>query len=245
MKIEINVPTSLNEVTLGQYQKYLKIAENNPEGNFLDAKMIEIFCGIPLSDSYKLKMSSAAAIVDIITELLNQTPKHSERFKLNGIEYGFIPDLDEMSLGEYIDLDNNVSKWEQMHVAMNVLYRPIKTSKVGKYNIEEYDVKNPEKMKDMPLGAAIGSVFFFLQFRNGVIGAYDSLFSQSNGNGGYSRAANFGAKWGWYQSIYGLSNGDITKFEDITKLNVHQCFTMLSFMKEKAEIEAQQIKSKF
>jgi hypothetical protein len=124
--------------------------------------MIEIFCGIPLSDSYKLKMSSAAAIVDIITELLNQTPKHTERFKLNGIEYGFIPDLDEMSLGEYIDLDNNVSKWEQMHVAMNVLYRPIKTSKVGKYNIEEYDVKNPEKMKDIPLGAAIGSVFFFL-----------------------------------------------------------------------------------
>ena len=162
MKIEINVPTSLNEVTLGQYQNYLKIAENNPEGNFLDAKMIEIFCGIPLSDSYKLKMSSAAAIVDIITELLNQTPKHTERFEMNGIEYGFIPDLDEMSLGEYIDMDNNVSKWEQMHVAMNVLYRPIKTSKVGKYNIEEYDVKNPEKMKDMPLGAAIGSVFFFL-----------------------------------------------------------------------------------
>jgi len=162
MKIEINVPTSLNEVTLGQYQNYLKIAENNPEGNFLDAKMIEIFCGIPLSDSYKLKMSSAAAIVDIINELLSQTPKHTERFKLNGIEYGFIPDLDEMSLGEYIDLDNNVSSWEQMHVAMNVLYRPIKTSKVGKYNIEEYDVKNPEKMKDMPLGSAIGSVFFFL-----------------------------------------------------------------------------------
>jgi len=178
MKIEINVPTSLNEVTLGQYQKYLKIAENNPEGNFLDAKMIEIFCGIPLSDSYKLKMSSAAAIVDIITELLNQTPKHTERFKLNGIEYGFIPDLDEMSLGEYIDLDNNVSKWEQMHVAMNVLYRPIKTSKVGKYNIEEYDVKNPEKMKDMPLGAAIGSVFFFLNL--GMELSKHTIHSSSN-----------------------------------------------------------------
>ena len=178
MKIEINVPTSLNEVTLGQYQKYLKIAENNPEGNFLDAKMIEIFCGIPLSDSYKLKMSSAAAIVDIITELLNQTPKHTERFELNGIEYGFIPDLDEMSLGEYIDLDNNVSKWEQMHVAMNVLYRPIKTSKVGKYNIEEYDVKNPEKMKDMPLGAAIGSVFFFLNL--GMELSKHTILSSSN-----------------------------------------------------------------
>ena len=162
MKIEINVPTSLNEVTLGQYQKFLKIAENNPEGSFLEAKMIEIFCGIPLSESYKLKMSSAAAIVDILNELLSQTPKHLERFKMNDIDFGFVPDLDELSLGEYIDLDNNVSKWEQMHIAMNVLYRPIKTSKVGKYNIEEYDINDPEKMKDMPLGAAIGSVFFFL-----------------------------------------------------------------------------------
>ena len=162
MKIEINVPTSLNEVTLGQYQKYLKIAENNPEGNFLDAKMIEIFCGIPLSDSYKLKMSSAAAIVDIINELLSQPPKHTERFKLNGIEYGFIPDLDEMSLGEYIDLDNNIISWAEMHKAMNVLYRPIKIKKGDKYNIEDYDVSNPEALKDMPLDAAIGAVFFFL-----------------------------------------------------------------------------------
>jgi len=161
MNIEINVPSSLNEITLGQYQKFLKIAENNPDGNFLDAKMIEIFCGIPLSDSYKLKMSSVTAILDILNDMLSQTPKHVERFKMNGIEYGFIPDLDEMSLGEYIDLDNNASKWEQMHVAMNVLYRPIKTSKVGKYNIEEYDVKFPEVMKDMPLDAAIGSLFFF------------------------------------------------------------------------------------
>ncbi len=161
MKIEINVPTSLSEITLRQYQKFLKIAEENPEGNFLDAKMIEIFCGIPLSDSYKLKMVSVTAIIDILNSMLEVKPNHVERFTLNGIEYGFIPDLDEMSLGEYIDLDNNASKWESMHIAMNVLYRPIVTSKVGKYNIEEYTTSNPEKMLDMPLDAALGSLFFF------------------------------------------------------------------------------------
>ena len=161
MNIEINVPNSLSEITLGQYQKFLKIAENNQEGNFLDAKMIEIFCGIPLSDSYKLKMSSVVAIVDILNEMLNTTPNHVERFKMNSIEYGFIPDLNEMSLGEYIDLDNNASKWEQMHLAMNVLYRPINNSKGDLYNIVEYNVQHPEKMKDMPLDAAIGSLFFF------------------------------------------------------------------------------------
>ena len=161
MKIEINVPTTLNEITLGQYQKFLKIAENNPDGNFLNAKMIEIFCGIPLSDSYKLKMSSVTAIIEILSELLESTPKHQEKFTIGSTEYGFIPDLNEMSLGEYIDLDNNASNWHQMHVAMNVLYRPIKESRVGKYNILDYNITTSENLKDMPLGAAIGSLFFF------------------------------------------------------------------------------------
>ena len=162
MNIEINVPTSLTEITLGQYQKYLKIAEDNPDGNFLSAKMIEIFCGIPLSDSYKLKVSSVAAIIDILEELLDTKPEHTQRFKMNGIEYGFIPDLDDMSLGEYIDLDNNASKWSEMHIAMNVLYRPIKDSKAGKYNITEYNPLDSNLMKDMPMSAVTGSLFFLL-----------------------------------------------------------------------------------
>mgnify|MGYP000627773808 CR=1 FL=1 len=197
MKIEINVPTSLSEVTLGQYQKFLKIAEDNPEGNFLNAKMIEIFCGIPLSDSYKLKMSSVTAIIDILNELLSQTPKRVEQFTMNGVQYGFIPDLDEMSLGEYVDLDGSASDWNNMHIAMNVLYRKIKIKKSGKYNIVDYNVENPEKMKDMPLDAAIGSLFFFynlgmelskhtiLYSNNQVeMEAYqEQLISETNGDG--------------------------------------------------------------
>ena len=197
MKIEINVPTSLSEVTLGQYQKFLKIAEDNPEGNFLNAKMIEIFCGIPLSDSYKLKMSSVTAIIDILNELLSQTPKRVEQFTMNSVQYGFIPDLDEMSLGEYVDLDGSASDWNNMHIAMNVLYRKIKIKKSGKYNIVDYNVENPEKMKDMPLDAAIGSLFFFynlgmelskhtiLYSSNQVeMEAYqEQLISETNGDG--------------------------------------------------------------
>lgn len=197
MKIEINVPTSLSEVTLGQYQKFLKIAEDNPEGNFLNAKMIEIFCGIPLSDSYKLKMSSVTAIIDILNELLSQTPKRVEQFTMNGVQYGFIPDLDEMSLGEYVDLDGSASDWNNMHIAMNVLYRKIKIKKSGKYNIVDYNVENPEKMKDMPLDAAIGSLFFFYNLgmelskhtilyssNQAEMEAYqEQLISQTNGDG--------------------------------------------------------------
>ena len=178
MQIEINVPTSLNEITLEQYQKFLKVAEENPEGSFLDAKMIEIFCGIPLSDSYKLKMSSVQAIVDILSDMLNETPAHINKFSLDGVQYGFIPDLDEMSLGEYVDLDGNASDWQKMHIAMNVLYRPVITDKVGKYNIKEYTADDPSKMKDMPLGVALGSLFFF--YNLGIELSKHTILSSSN-----------------------------------------------------------------
>ena len=161
MQIEINVPTSLNEITLQQYQRYLKATEETPDGSLLDAKIIEIFCGIPVSESYKLKMSSVQAIVDILVDMLNEKPTHINRFSLDGVQYGFIPDLQEMSLGEYVDLDGNASDWQKMHVAMNVLYRPIKIKKGTKYSIQEYTAEDPDKMKDMPLGVAIGSLFFF------------------------------------------------------------------------------------
>ena len=178
MQIEINVPTSLNEITLEQYQKFLKASKDTPEGSFLDAKMIEIFCGIPLSDSYKLKMSSVQAIVDILTDMLNEKPAHIDKFSLDGVQYGFIPDLDEMSLGEYVDLDGNASNWDNMHIAMNVLYRPIVTSKKGKYNIKEYTADDPEKMKDMPLGVALGSLFFF--YNLGIELSKHTILSSSN-----------------------------------------------------------------
>tara|TARA_R110002020_G_scaffold60135_3_gene163257 strand:+ start:328 stop:981 length:654 start_codon:yes stop_codon:yes gene_type:complete len=175
MKIEIKVPTNLNEITLGQYQKFLKVSENNPEGNFLNAKMIEIFCGIPLSESYKLKMSSVVSIVDILNDMLSVKPNHTEQFTMNGEKFGFIPDLEEISLGEYIDLDGSIGDWSKMHVAMNVLYRPIKDSKLNRYNIMPYNVKGADRMKDMPLGYAISSLFFFLNL--GVELSRDTIHS--------------------------------------------------------------------
>ena len=43
MKVEVYIPDTLSEITLGQYQKYLKIQDDNEDENFLAMKMIEIF----------------------------------------------------------------------------------------------------------------------------------------------------------------------------------------------------------
>tara|TARA_B110000259_G_scaffold39483_1_gene45059 strand:+ start:1734 stop:1988 length:255 start_codon:yes stop_codon:yes gene_type:complete len=83
-----------------------------------------------------------------------------------------------------------------------------------------------------------------VEFRSRIITNYDELFGQGGGTS-LDSVSQFSRKWGWYQSIYGLAKGDITRFEDITKLGMHECFMMLSFMKDKNEMEAKQIKKKF
>lgn len=70
--------------------------------------------------------------------------------------------------------------------------------------------------------------------------SYDGLFTQ--GQGDLSAVSNFGQKWGWYQSIFALAKGNIARFENITKLGMHECLYALEFMKEKNELEAQRIR---
>lgn len=81
-------------------------------------------------------------------------------FTLDGVEYGFISDLHSISFGEYIDLDTNIADWQNMHLAMNVLFRPIKQRLGHKYLIEEYNIDNNTVIKNMPLSAVMGSIFF-------------------------------------------------------------------------------------
>jgi len=161
MKLEIIVPDNLSEITLEQYQKYLKIQEENSNDKFLASKMIEIFCNLKLSDTLKMKFSDVDAICNILADMLNSKPELVKTFKMNGVEYGFIPKLDDISLGEYVDLDTFLGDWENMHRAMAVLYRPIEQKYGDKYSIVEYDAGDGEMMKHMPLDAVISSIVFF------------------------------------------------------------------------------------
>jgi hypothetical protein len=161
MKLSINVPTELNELTLGQYQKFIKVQKDNGDGTFVAQKMIEIFCGIDLKDTFKIKITDMNEIIKILNDLLEIKPELINRFTLNNQEYGFIPILEDISLGEYIDIENFMQNWDEMHKAMCVLYRPIKQKYKDKYDIVEYDAKETDIMKDMPLDVVFSAVVFF------------------------------------------------------------------------------------
>lgn len=162
MAFKIKVPNSLSEISLEKFQKYMKLRDENDNEEFLSYKAIELFCGIPLSDVYKLTLESVESISEVLSKMFNEQPKHIERFTMAGVEYGFIPDLNEMTLAEYVDTEGNLSDIQNLHLAMNVLYRPIKDKKGDKYNIYPYKLENLDKMKDMPTSAALGAIFFLI-----------------------------------------------------------------------------------
>ena len=161
MNIEVLIPDSLSEITLEQYQKYLKIQDQNEDENFLAIKMIEIFCGLRGDTIMKIKASSIREITEILTKMFNEKPPLVREFTMKGKQYGFVPKLEDMSFGEYVDLDTYIGDNENMHRAMAVLYRPITQKHNDKYQIEDYEGEDNEIMKDMPMDAVLSSVIFF------------------------------------------------------------------------------------
>ncbi len=161
MEMELTVPNTLSEITLKQYQKFLKIQETNKDDAFLRFKMIEIFCNIDAKTVRKLRLSDTDKIIGILNNVFEEKPQLTETFKLGDVEYGFIPKLEDISLGEYVDLDTYIGNWDQMHVAMNVLYRPIKDKIKDKYTIKEYDTDAEKPLDEIPLDIVFGAIFFF------------------------------------------------------------------------------------
>jgi hypothetical protein len=161
MKVEVYIPDTLSEITLGQYQKYLKIQSENEDENFLAIKMIEIFCGLRGDTIMSMKAKSIRDITAILTNMFNEKPKLVKEFKMGKKTYGFIPKLEDMTFGEYVDLDTYIGDMPNLHRAMGVLYRPIKLKDKEKYLIEDYKGEESEKMKNMPMDAVLSSIIFF------------------------------------------------------------------------------------
>jgi len=188
-KFTLEVPKDLSGVTLQQYQKYLKVMEDN-EGaedmEFINLKVLEIFCGVTMKEAYKLPLAEFSFIINHIVNIFKEDTPLQRDFTLTdpkgkSVTFGFIPKLDDITLGEFIDLDNYISDWQDMHKALAVLYRPITFRKNNLYLIEEYEGsdKYAEVMKDAPVNVALGAIVFFYRLGN-VLSSYlaDSLTQQ-------------------------------------------------------------------
>ena len=166
MKIEINVPSELSEIPLHKYQKFLRIVDKNIDDpnadRFVSMKMIEIFCDFPKELIFDYRIKDITGITDVLTKMFEKRPELVRTFKLGDTEFGFIPNLEDMTFGEYVDLDTYIGDWQNIHRAMGVLYRPITAKIKDKYTIEKYrGDAYLDAMVNTPMDAVLSSVVFF------------------------------------------------------------------------------------
>ena len=171
MKVEITAPDNLNEVTLRQYQEYLRLEEPTTQD------VLRIFLNLPNDVIDKIPFTETEKAKDVVFKLFEQEPTHVNIFTFRGVEWGFVPNLDNISYGEYSDITDYFGDWDNMHKAMAVLYRPITKRKKGKYLIEDYEGTrtHSETMLDMPLGITLGAMVFFYLLLNELLKAIPSF----------------------------------------------------------------------
>ena len=163
MKVNLRIPTTLNDVTLKQYQEFAKLENNLDKTNSsaIQLKIVEIFCNVSEIVVRNMKATDIAEVCEIINTMFDAQHQLISRFKHNGVEYGFIPELDDMSFGEYMDLDTFIGDNDNLHRAVNVLFRPIEYKRGHRYKIKDYNPDTSEEAKNFPLDVVLGAIVFF------------------------------------------------------------------------------------
>jgi hypothetical protein len=170
MEKQVKAPQSLSEITLGQYQSYLRQAKHLT-GDDLEQLNVSVFCGLNIESVRYIRQNDIKAISDDINTLFAMDSKLYPVVKLDNKEFGFINDMENMSFGEYIDLDKYINEWDDMHKALAVMYRPVTKRKKERYLIEDYHGSSQyaEDMKELPLEVALGSMVFFYNLGNELL----------------------------------------------------------------------------
>ena len=144
MEIKISVPNDLSDITLRQYKRYEKIVNTNKgdehSERFIHLKMLEIFCGIDYEHAAAMTLVDYERLVVQLYDILQREPQLVMRFQMGDSEFGFIPDLEEMTFGEFVDLDTYIHDFANIEKAMAVLYRPLKYKKGKKYTIQKITI---------------------------------------------------------------------------------------------------------
>lgn len=173
MKIKIKVPSDLSEITLYDYQRYMNVIDNSNDELFIAQKTVSIFCNISLQQTLQININDIYSIVEHLKDVFNSKPSLQQRITFKGQDLGFIPKLDDISLGELIDLSNSINDVQKLHIAMGVLYRPVKAKFKDMYEIEDYNADEGimEVMKSLPLDVVFGAMVFFYHLANDLLKA--------------------------------------------------------------------------
>jgi len=161
-------------------------------------------------------------------------------------------EINKISFGEFIDLEYYFSTDYFLHLPeiCAILYRKTKQDEWGNTIFEPYDNINIDERKnlfnDLPISNIYGIIKEYLKFKDLINNTYKNLFEitldeseldeepeayneEEQAEIAYENKI---AKWSWENVLNKLSNGDLTKYEDITNLSIIFILNQLSYRKD-------------
>ena len=164
-EVKIVVPKDWSAITLRDYLKFRADMETyKDDEDAVEAVLFHHLCKMPVEWIQQLDIDTYINIRQDLVKFLNANELPLQRFiTIDGVEYGFEPNLSKMSYGAYVD----ISKYETMEMdekwadIMSILYRPV-TQKLSKfYDTATYDGKiDGEKFLDLGMDIHWGTLFF-------------------------------------------------------------------------------------
>ena len=182
--IKISVPENIADITLDQYVKFeaLRAREDKITEQGMIERVISLFTGMKKQDVKKLVYTDYEGLMAQIIAACEQEVEFEERFILNGVEYGFIPNLDEITTAEYVDISTIGMDFKEMHKIMAVLFRRVtKEDAFGNYEIlpYKYDKAICEEMRQCPMNIVNGALVFFWSLSRELKEAIQRFTSQA------------------------------------------------------------------
>ena len=167
-EVKLTIPNEWSDITIGIYQEYVKIQESKASEKNKVIRSLALLCNTSPFVVKKMAYTDLLDIMNIIKGMIDTEPKEDDFVKLftfSDIEFGFVPNLNKLTTGEYIDLESYCKNpIENLHIIMSILYRKVTNKVNNRYAIEPYnpDEFKEELFKDCPMNIALSSLGFFL-----------------------------------------------------------------------------------
>ena len=171
--MKITLPESIADVALHQFQKYDELLKREDLSfDQFNKRKINIFTGIAMRDVNSIIEKDYKLILDSIDKALNEASGFQPIFNIQDVEFGFIPNFDNITMAEYRDITEYSKEMKDFHKLMAVLFRPvIKKDSFNNYKIEKYNgtSKRADVMKYMPMSVVNGALVFFSSLANELV----------------------------------------------------------------------------
>lgn len=116
----------------------------------------------------KLIEAATAHLDQLLTQ---ETARFEKVLEIGGKRFGFVPDWDAFTAGEWIDLETYLEEfWKNAHKVMSVLFREVTYELGGKYEVKKYTAKEDASIfEEMPADLVSGTLLFFWTTRNELL----------------------------------------------------------------------------